>query len=164
MREFTRLFHLSLHVNDLQQSIAFYNKLGFEHMFTLKLKDGRDWLAYVRITEGQYLELFPVYEDHPMTPRGPIELKPDDNFGHFSFLVPDIYAAACDWAKKGVHVVYAPFKPERIPLEDDSVIRGFVGADRNHICWIQDPDGNWIEIMEELEDSWQKVFEEAHPF
>ena len=44
------------------------------------------------------------------------------------------------------------------------MIRGRYGADRNYICWVSDPDGNWIEVMEERDDSWQKVFEEQHPF
>lgn len=164
MREFSQLFHLALHVTDMDKSVAYYEKLGFEKVFSLNLPDGRVWLTYIRISELQYLELFQIYPDHPLTPRDGISHEPDDFFGHLSFLVPDIYKAACDWAKQGIHVVYAPFKPENIPLEDDSVIRGRLGADKNYICWLCDPDGNWIEVMEETEESWQKVFEQNHPF
>lgn len=163
-KNFNHLFHLALHVTDLERSVAFYNKLGCEKVFSLDFPDGRPWLTYVRLNKLQYLELFQIYPDHPMTPRDHVSHEKDDFFGHLSFLVPDIYKAATDWAEKGVHVVYAPFKPEPMPLEDDSVIRGRVGADRNYICWVNDPDGNWVEIMEELDDSWQKVFEENTPF
>ncbi len=164
MREFSKLFHLALHVTDMEKSVAFYEKLGCEKVFSLNLPDGRVWLTYVRVTELQYLELFQIYPDHPLTPRDHLDHDKDDFFAHLSFLVRDIYKTALEWKKQGVQVVFAPFKPEAIPLEDDSVIRGRYGADRNYICWVSDPDGNWIEVMEERDDSWQKVFEEQHPF
>ena len=164
MREFNKLYHLALHTSDMQKSIEFYEKLGFEKLFTLNLPDGRPWLSYVRVAKLQYLELFQIYPDHPMTPRDHVSHEKDDFFAHLSVLVPDIYTAAKKWAEKGVHIVYAPFKPEPIPLEDDSVIRGRYGADNTYIGWIVDPDGNWIEVMEEREDALQKVFEEKNPF
>lgn len=164
MREFNKLFHLSLHVADMSKSVEFYEKLGFEKVFSLNLPDGRVWLTYIRVTELQYLELFQIYPDHPMTPRDHISHEKDDFFGHLSVLVPDIYETAKRWAAKGIDIVYAPFKPEAIPLDNDSVIRGRFGADRNYIGWVVDPDGNWIEVMEEREDSWQKAFEEKNPF
>ena len=164
MREFNKLFHLALHVTDMDKSVEFYEKLGFEKVFSLNLPDGRVWLTYIRVTELQYLELFQIYPDHPMTPRDHISHEKDDFFAHLSGLVSDIYEAARHWAAKGIDIVYAPFKPEAIPLDDDSVIRGRFGADRNYIGWVVDPDGNWIEVMEEREDSWQKVFEENNPF
>ena len=166
MREVKKFFHLALHVTDLDKSIDFYKRLGCEYMFTLKLDDGRPWLAYVRLNKDQYLELFQIYEDHPLTPREKkITQESDDFFGHLSFLVPDIYKAAKDWAAAGCPLVYAPFRPEIVPLDDISGVHWAAGAaDRNWICWIQDPDGNWIEVMEEREDSYQKVFEETHPW
>ena len=164
MREFNKLFHLALHVTDMDKSVEFYEKLGFEKVFSLNLPDGRVWLTYIRVTELQYLELFQIYPDHPMTPRDHISHEKDDFFAHLSVLVSDIYEAARHWAAKGIDIVYAPFKPEAIPLDDDSVIRGRFGADRNYIGWVVDPDDNWIEVMEEREDSWQKVFEENNPF
>lgn len=30
MREFSKLFHLALHVTDMEKSVAFYEKLGCE--------------------------------------------------------------------------------------------------------------------------------------
>ena len=69
MREFSKLFHLALHVTDMEKSVAFYEKLGCEKVFSLNLPDGRVWLTYVRVTELQYLELFQIYPDHPLTPR-----------------------------------------------------------------------------------------------
>lgn len=164
MREFTKLFHLALHVADMQKAVELYENMGFEKVFDLPLPDGRIWLTYIRVSELQYLELFQIYPDNPMTPRDHVSHEADDFFAHLSVLVPDIYETAKHWAAKGIHVVYAPFKPEAIPLEDDSIIRGRYGADKNYICWVVDPDGNWIEVMEEREDSLQKLFEENNPF
>ena len=53
MREFSKLFHLALHVTDMEKSVAFYERLGCEKVFSLNLPDGRVWLTYVRVTELQ---------------------------------------------------------------------------------------------------------------
>ena len=45
MREFSKLFHLALHVTDMEKSVAFYEKLGCEKVFSLNLPDGRVWLT-----------------------------------------------------------------------------------------------------------------------
>lgn len=161
-KKFNSLFHLALHVTDMKKTVDFYKKVGCDEMFTLKLPDGRDWLTYMRVAPGQYLELFNTYEDHPMTPHGKVEQSDSNFFGHFSFLVPSLKYTAQQWKKEGIDLVYAPFKPEPIPVDDN--FDPHVGADGNAIGWIVDPDGTWIEVMEELDESWQKKFEETHPF
>lgn len=163
MKKFKNLSNLALHVTDLQRSLEFYKKLGCEHVFTYKLPDGRDERACLRVCEGQYLEMFQIYEDHPTMPRTGISHKPNDSFAHFSFLVPDMYHTASEWGKQGIRVVYAPFKPDPYPLEKDE-FKPFTAVDRNKVVWLEDPDGNWIEIIEQLEDSWQKVFEGKNPY
>ena len=51
--------HVALRVGDIDRSLAFYvGKLGFSEMLRLA-RDGRLWLVYLRITDEQYLELFP---------------------------------------------------------------------------------------------------------
>ena len=52
MKKFNSLFHLALHVTDMERTLDFYQKLGMDKMFTLQLPDGRDWLTYVRVAEG----------------------------------------------------------------------------------------------------------------
>ena len=160
-RKFTKLFGIVLNVNDLQKSVGFYEKIGCEIVLTQEDHGKQSRKTSMRVADNQFIELIQsigTKEKHVITPAA------DDHFGHISFLVEDIYDAACKWAKEGIHVVYRPFKPEIIPLEDDSRIREKCGVDRNYICWLKDPDGNWLEIMEELDDSWQKVFEEKKPF
>ena len=162
MKKFNSLFHPALHVTDMERTLDFYQKLGMDKMFTLQLPDGRDWLTYVRVAEGQYLELFNTYPDHPMTPHGAVEQDGGNFFGHFSLLVDDLKYTATEWKKQGIDLVYAPFRPDPIPLGDE--FDPHVGADGNKIGWVVDPDGTWIEVMEELDISWQKQFEEKNPF
>ena len=62
MEGITSLAHVALKVKDLDRSLDFYvNKLGFKEMMRLDKPDGSPgvWLVYLRITDDQYLELFP---------------------------------------------------------------------------------------------------------
>ena len=62
MKLFKQLAHVALKVKDLHRSLDFYvNKLGLTEMMSLPKPDGSPgvWLVYLRITDDQYLELFP---------------------------------------------------------------------------------------------------------
>lgn len=49
---------------DLDKFLDFYvNKLSFLVVLRLKNDDGSTWLVYVRITDEQYLEIFPDAEN-----------------------------------------------------------------------------------------------------
>src|SRR6266550_220100 len=51
--------HMALYVSDLQKSRAFYKDfLGYEEPYVLKRPDGSDRIAFIKINENQYLELF----------------------------------------------------------------------------------------------------------
>ena len=55
--------HLALKVRDLDASLDFWrDRVGFREMDRLKRDDGTTWLVYLRITDEQYLELFPGAE------------------------------------------------------------------------------------------------------
>jgi lactoylglutathione lyase len=52
--------HVALKVADIGRSLEFYrDRLGFAEMMRLNKDDGSLWLAYLRITDTQFLELFP---------------------------------------------------------------------------------------------------------
>lgn len=52
--------HVALKVADIERSLSFYrDRLGFEEMMHLDREDGSFWLVYLRITDTQFLELFP---------------------------------------------------------------------------------------------------------
>jgi lactoylglutathione lyase len=62
MKGVLQIAHVALKVKSLDASLDFYvNKLGFQEMMRLPKPDGSPgvWLVYLRITDDQYLELFP---------------------------------------------------------------------------------------------------------
>ena len=59
MKGISSLAHVALKVKDMDRSLDFYvGKMGFPEMFRLH-RDGKLWIVYLRITDDQYLELFP---------------------------------------------------------------------------------------------------------
>ena len=51
--------HMALFVSDLQKARAFYEDfLGYEEPYLLQREDGSDRIAFIKINENQYLELF----------------------------------------------------------------------------------------------------------
>ena len=60
MVKFTSIGHVAIKVKDIERSLDFYvGLLGFEEMLRLNYADGSLFLVYLRITDTQYLELFP---------------------------------------------------------------------------------------------------------
>jgi len=119
--------HMALFVSDLQKSRAFYKDfLGFDEPYVLKREDGSDRIAFIKINEYQYLELFAE------SPRQ------DGRLNHISFLT--------DWAE-GMRV-YLASRGVKVP---DRVGKGRIG---NLNFNIVDPDGHTVEIVQYQPDSW----------
>lgn len=133
MKEIIGLGHIGLKVRNIERSLAFYTEiLGFPEMFRLH-RDGRLWLVYLRITDQQYLEIFPeAVED-----RAPD--AESNGINHFCLVVDNIDAVIRQLSDKGIEL----FRPLK------------TGADNNRQAWIQDPDGNRIEFMEMAQDALQ---------
>jgi lactoylglutathione lyase len=128
--------HVALKVKDLQRSMEFYvGKLGFTEMMTLPKPDGSPgpWLVYLRITDTQYLELFP----DGVGDRAPDRAATAIN--HICLGVSDIDVTLAHLAKVG------------IPLTSPKKMQ----VDKNWQAWIEDPDGNRIELMQMSDDSLQ---------
>lgn len=127
MRGITGIGHVAIKVKDIDRSLAFYTGiLEFPEMLRLKRDDGGLWLIYLRITEDQYLELFPNAEGD----RAP-GLNAN-GLNHFCLTVADLDDVVARVVEKGV-TLYRPVK---------------TGADGNRQAWLEDPDGNRIEFME----------------
>ena len=126
MRAIVGIGHIAIRVSDVARSLDFYiGKLGFEEMFRLD-RDGRLWLMYLRITDTQYLELFPEGQGDRAPPREAV------GYNHLCLEVSDIEATLAELADKGV--------PLTSPLK--------MAADGNRQAWIEDPDGHRIELMQ----------------
>ncbi len=123
----TGIGHVALKVADIERSLAFYrDRLGFQEMMHLDKEDGSLWLVYLRITDTQFLELFPGGE-------GDLAPGPDRTaVNHFCLETDDLEATAEALRAAGVTLTVEP--------KD--------GLDGNRQCWIADPDGNRIEFMQ----------------
>jgi len=125
---FSSLGHINLKVSDLQASIDFYGRCGFPEFLRLTETDGSPWIVYLRITDELYIELLPGG-------KGRAGDQQATGLNHLCLTTPDIEKTVAELAEAGV--------PLTTPLDPSKR-----GVDRNRGCWITDPDGNRIEIME----------------
>jgi len=127
MQGITGLGHVAIKVTDLERSLDYYvNKLGFPEMLRLKKDDGSVWLVYLRITDDQYLEVFPGAEND----RAP---GWDANgLNHVCLTVDNIDTVLAQIERAGLTLL--------LPLK--------TAIDGNRQAWLEDPDGNRIELME----------------
>ena len=135
MVKFTSLGHVAIRVKDMERSLDFYvRQLGFAEMLRLNYADGSLFLIYLRITDTQYLELFPDGVGDKVPGREALAIN------HFCVTTDDIEQTISELEGAGI--------PLTRPL--------IVGADDNRQCWIEDPDGTRIEIMEMAQNSMQE--------
>lgn len=126
--------HVALKVADVERSIEFYrDRMGFAEMMRLNRDDGSLWLVYLRITDTQFIELFPGGEGD----RAPGPERVAVN--HFWLECTDIHATADALRAAGIALTVAPK----------------LGADNNWQCWVEDPDGNRIEFMQMAKNAMQ---------
>jgi len=127
------LSHLALTVKDMEKSKDFYCRvLGFKKVFELnEPKTGAPWIVYLHISERQFVELFyNGIRDNPWEK----ELR---GFNHICFEVDDIHKTATNIKNEGYAI-------DREPI---------LGIDKNWQCWVTDPDGIRIELMQISSDS-----------
>src|SRR3954470_11540415 len=121
--------HMALYVSDLAKARQFYEDfLGYGEPYVLNGKDGKERIAFVKINEDQYLELF---AEAP---------KQDGHMNHISLLTDDANAMRSYLASKGVAV------PEKVGK----------GQIKNSNFNIKDPDGHTVEIVQYEPDSWTR--------
>lgn len=126
--------HVAIKVSDVERTLDFYvGKFGFKEMLRLTRDDGQLWLIYLRITDTQYLEIFPEAE----TDRAPG--RNANGLNHVCLEVDDIEAVTRALQAQGVRLTAA----------------AKTGADGNRQAWIEDPDGNRIELMQMAPDGMQ---------
>ena len=123
--------HVALRVVDIDRTLDFYVRgLGFEEMFRLD-RDGELWIVYLRITDQQFLELFP---------GGDGDRAPEGNsigYNHICLEVDDLDEVIANLTAQGIQLT----RPKKVAL------------DGNAQAWIEDPDGHRIELMQMLPGS-----------
>jgi len=121
--------HMALFVSDLGKARAFYEDfLGYAEPYSLKRDDGTDRIAFVKINEDQYLELFAE------------PTKNDGHLNHISFYTDSAEGMRTYLASQGVKV------PEKVG-------KGKIGNSNFNIT---DPDGHTVEIVQYEPDSWTR--------
>jgi lactoylglutathione lyase len=119
--------HVAVDVSDLAKARAFYKQfLGFEEPFSLRHKDGSEWIAYVKINDTQYIELFAGSAQN----AGQLD--------HIAFYTDDAAGMKDSLVSRGVKLVSNLHK----------------GSNGDFFFSFRDPEGNLIEIAEPQKDSW----------
>ena len=60
MAAITGIGHIALKVHDIGRSLDFYrDRLGFPEMMRIDKPEGGLWLVYLRVTDEQFIEIFP---------------------------------------------------------------------------------------------------------
>ena len=124
--------HVCFFVADKDKVADFYcNQLGLKRMFEQSFPNTEVSAIYVRIAPGQFLELIGNF---------PKEEKSKTGFGHLCLHVEDISAAHKELTDKGLN-------PTAVEM----------GAAKCLKFYLDDPEGNTLEIMQLLPDSLQTI-------
>ncbi|TCL62084.1 lactoylglutathione lyase [Hydrogenispora ethanolica] len=119
--------HVAFNVTDMSKSLQFYcDVLGFQKVFEIRDDHGNPWIEYIKIRQGQFIELF--YAKEALS-RGN---APGLTYSHLCLEVDDIHAIADRLRAKGLTLDVEPKQ----------------GKDGNYQCWVRDPDDNRIEFMQ----------------
>ena len=142
---FKSIHHTGIVVKDLEQSVRFYCAvLGMEIADRRERVGGaiNSVVGYDEVHiecvdlffgEGHLIELIQYHVPEPID--RPTSERAFFGASHIAFTVEDIHSTFQDLVKNGAH-------PMNSPVE---VAPGKI------CCYIQDPDGNWIELIEFLE-------------
>lgn len=121
--------HMALYVSDLEKARGFYEHfLGYAEPFNLKRDDGSVRIAYVKINEDQYIELFTDQPEH------------QGQLNHIAFYTDSAEGMRAYLAAQGVKTL------ENVP-------KGKIG---NLNFTVSDPDGHTVEIMQYEPDGWTR--------
>jgi lactoylglutathione lyase len=129
----TGLTHAAILVADLDRSLRFYVEvLGLPEQFRLMNDDGGVCLVYLKVGDGQFVELFPGAKAAHAEPGGAA-------FVHICLQVDDIQAAYRELTARGLVAKGEPI----------------LGGDNAWQFWTEDPDGNPIEFHQFTSESKQ---------
>ena len=127
----TGISHAAFYVSDMAKARAFYEGfLGFQSPFSIPRKTPGEQLVWIKINDRQSVELFPGSEVSPAA----------DRLYHIAIETDDAEGLRLYLQSKGVVV------PPKTG----------VGRIGNKNYFVQDPNGNTVEIVEYLPDGWTR--------
>ena len=120
------LIHTCYRITDIDRSVAFYDALGFEEAGRFQLPDGATNVFMGLPDDGARLELTynPGVESYDI----------GTGYGHIAVTAGDLDGALQRLAGQGI-------EPERPPYT--------VREGGNRLCFVRDPDGYRIELIEQ---------------
>jgi lactoylglutathione lyase len=119
------LIHTCYRVTDPERSVAFYEALGFDERRRLPIRDEAVNIFMGLPGDGDRLELTYNF--------GVDSYELGSGYGHIALTVDDLDGALAALAGKGI-------EPERAPYQ--------VREGGSRICFVQDPDGYRVELVE----------------
>lgn len=122
----SELIHTCYRILDIDRSVAFYEKLGFEELRRAPIRDEATNVFMGLPGDGARLEL--TY-NHGRTE--PYEIG--TGYGHIAIAIEDLDAALERLAEVGI-------EPEKPPYT--------VRQGGSRLCFVRDPDGYRIELLE----------------
>jgi len=137
----TRLAHLCLKTDKLDELVTFYRDIiGLPIKFDLKNDEGVSFGYYFDLGNRTFLEIF----DNKLAARqwdyspDPLERPKAMHYGHFCLESADLAKLKTFWLSRG--------------LKSSEIRKGMDGSLQ---MWIEDPDGNSIEVMQYTPESLQ---------
>jgi len=122
------LLHTCYRIGDIDRSVRFYEALGFEELRRMPIRDEAINVFMGLPGDGPRLEL--TYN------HGVAAYDLGTGYGHIAVSVPDMAAALADLSEQGIE----PEKPPYRVREGGSLL-----------CFVRDPDGYRIELIEKAE-------------
>lgn len=122
------LIHTCYRIGEIDRSVAFYGALGFHELRRMDLPDGATNVFVGLPDDGPRLELTknPNVESYEI----------GDGYGHIAITSDDLDATLAALAEQGI-------EPEKPPYS--------VRDGGSRLCFVRDPDGYRIELIERLE-------------
>ena len=119
------LIHTCYRIGDIDRSVAFYEALGFEELRRMPISDEAINVFMGLPDDGARLEL--TYN------HGVDSYELGTGYNHIAITAADLDATLANLAEQGI-------EPEKPPYT--------VREGGNRICFVRDPDGYRIEIIE----------------
>jgi lactoylglutathione lyase len=122
------LIHTCYRILEIDRSVAFYEALGFEELRRARIREEATNVFMGIPEDGPEPRLELTYN---FGREQPYELG--TGYGHIAITSPDLDATLARLKQLGI-------EPERAPYT--------IGEGRNRLCFVRDPDGYRVEILE----------------
>jgi len=123
----SNLIHTCYRITDIDRSVAFYNALGFEEIGRIPIRDEAINVFMNIPGDGDMPRLELTYN------FGVDSYEIGTGYGHIAIITPELDARLAELAQQGI-------EPEKPPYT--------VREGGSRLCFVRDPDGYRIELLE----------------